>query len=262
MKSGDYMIIHVLASGSKGNMVLLSSTSGWIAIDCGISKNKMLKKLETLDVNIREIKHLIITHEHSDHTAGLKSMMQLNHLNSIYLTQGTYDALKETTTEDNTLFHQIKPDATFSIGQYNITGFLASHDAKEPVGIVVTSDTHKIVIGTDTGYIDEAYEPILKDADVYLIEANHEPQKLLASPRPMHLKKRILGEKGHLNNDDAAMFINRVMDDKKTHWIVMHISEDCNSERDIEKSIVKFIENPLQLEVYYANQNEIVSLEL
>ena len=262
MKSGDYMIIHVLASGSKGNMVLLSSTSGWIAIDCGISKNKMLKKLETLNINIRDIKHLMITHEHSDHTAGLKSMMQLNHLNSIYLTKGTYDVLKETIDEGHATFHQIMPEVLFSIDQYNITGFLASHDAKEPIGIVVSSGSHKVVVGTDTGYIDEVYEPILKDADVYLIEANHEPQKLLASPRPMHLKKRILGEKGHLNNDDAAMFINRMMKHKKTHWIVMHISEDCNSERDIEKSIVKYIEKPLQLEVYYANQHEIVSLEL
>jgi phosphoribosyl 1,2-cyclic phosphodiesterase len=256
------MIIHVLASGSKGNMVLLSSTSGWIAIDCGISKNKMLKKLEMLNINIQHIQHLIITHEHSDHTAGLKSLMQLKHLKSIYLSKGTHEVLKEHIGEGDMLIHQIRPDTSFSIDKYNISGFLASHDAIEPMGVVVSSNMHKVVIGTDTGYIDEAYEPILKDADVYLIEANHEPQKLLASPRPMHLKKRILGEKGHLNNDDAAMFINRVMENKKTHWVVMHISEDCNSERDIEKSIVKFIEKPLQLEVYYANQHEIVSLEL
>lgn len=256
------MKIHVLASGSKGNMVLISSPSGWIAVDCGISKSKMQKKLEELKIHIDDIKHLIVTHEHSDHTAGLKSLLQLNHLNSLYLTQGTYDVLNETMNLEDVPIYNIVPNTSFSIDGYDVRGFLASHDAREPVGVVFSSDVHKVVVGTDTGYIDVAHETILTGADVYLIEANHHPQKLLASPRPMHLKKRILGEKGHLNNDDAAMFINRVMENKKTHWIVMHISEDCNSERDIEKSIVEHIKRPLQLEVYYASQHEIVSIEL
>lgn len=262
MKEGDEMKIHVLASGSKGNMVLISSHDGWIAIDCGISKRKIINKLEEIGIKIEDIKHLIITHEHSDHTAGLKAFIQSGNLKHVYLSQGTYEMIKESAQSIDHLILIIRPNQTFNISPYRIDSFLVSHDAKEPVGIVLTSEDYKVVVGTDTGYIDQAHENLLKDADVYLIEANHHPQKLLASPRPMHLKKRILGEKGHLNNDDAAMFINRVMGNKETHWVVMHISEDCNTERDIEKSIVEFMNNPLQLNVYYTNQHDIVSVEL
>ena len=262
MKAGDEMKIHVLASGSKGNMVLISSDDGWVAIDCGISKRKIINKLDEIDIKIEDIKHLIITHEHSDHTAGLKAFTQSGDLKAVYLSQGTFDMIKDQIQSIEHMIHKIRPNQPFNIAPYQIDSFLVSHDAKEPIGIVFNSNECKVVIGTDTGYIDQAHESLLKDADVYLIEANHHPQKLLASPRPMHLKKRILGEKGHLNNDDAAIFINRVMGNKETHWVVMHISEDCNSERDIEKSIVEYIDNPLQLNVYYANQHDIVSVEL
>jgi phosphoribosyl 1,2-cyclic phosphodiesterase len=262
MKPGEEMKIHVLASGSKGNMVLISSDSGWVAIDCGISKRKIINKLAEIQLKIEDIKHLIITHEHSDHTAGLKALIQTGNIETIYLTQGTFDMTRESSQLNESIVQIIHPKKAFAIDGFTIESFGASHDAKEPVGFVLTSNQHKVVVGTDTGYIDQAHETMLKDADVYLIEANHHPQKLLSSPRPMHLKKRILGEKGHLNNDDAAMFINRVMGKKETHWIVMHISEDCNSERDIEKSIVEFVEDPLRLNVLYANQHDIVSVEL
>lgn len=262
MISGEVMKIHVLASGSKGNMVLISSDSGWIAVDCGISKRKIIKKLEEIHIKIEDIKCLIITHEHSDHVAGLKALMQLGHIQSIYMTEGTKEAVSKTYDIPSSKTKIMKSDDHFFIDTLKIETFLASHDAIEPVGIVMSSHEHKIVIGTDTGYVDQAYDDLLRDANVYLIEANHHPQKLLASPRPMHLKKRILGEKGHLNNDDAAMLINRLMGDHHTHWIVMHISEDCNSQRDIEKSIVERVEDLMKLKVHYASQQDIVSIEL
>jgi phosphoribosyl 1,2-cyclic phosphodiesterase len=78
----------------------------------------------------------------------------------------------------------------------------------------------------------------------------------------MLLKRRILGEKGHLSNEDASRLINRVMKDDITHWIVMHISEDCNSILDIEKAVVKYIKNPLHMVMHYTNQMETIQVSL
>lgn len=263
MKSGDEMKIHVLASGSKGNMTLLKGNEGWLAVDCGISKKKILEKLEELNVKIDEISTLIITHEHSDHVAGLKALVKMGHLTKIYMTQGTFESLKSDDQQSVEAMTAIIPsEGEFFVDVFQAQTFIASHDASEPIGLVLKDTSFKVVVGTDTGYIDQKYESLLKDADVYLIEANHHPKSLLASPRPMHLKRRILGEKGHLNNEDAASLIGRVMGHKKTHWIVMHISEDCNTQLDIEKAIVTHVKDPRLLEVYYASQHQVVSVEL
>jgi phosphoribosyl 1,2-cyclic phosphodiesterase len=256
------MNIYSLASGSKGNMTLIESQKVLLCVDIGISKNKMQDKLNSLDFSFQSIQHLLITHEHSDHTLGLKKLLE-KQLPTLYMTQGTYDNLdRDIQHVINPKLHIIQSEIPFYIEHFKITPFLLSHDAKEPIGFVIEDQHYKIVHGADTGYIDQSYQELLKHANVYLIESNHHPEKLLQSPRPMQLKRRILGEKGHLSNDDAAKLINSWMGPFKTYWMITHISEDCNSNLDIEKAIVKHIERPLDLEIIYASQHEIAKVSL
>lgn len=256
------MNIYSLASGSKGNMTLIESQKVLLCVDVGISKNKMQDKLNSLNFSFQSIQHLLITHEHSDHTVGLKKFIE-KQLPNLYMTQGTYEHL------DDDIKHVIKPklhiiqsEIPFYIDHMKVTPFLLSHDAKEPIGFVIENQDYKIVHGADTGYIDQSYHELLKHAHVYIIESNHHPEKLLQSPRPMHLKRRILGEKGHLSNEDAAKLINSWMGPFKTRWMITHISEDCNTYLDIEKAIVKYIDRPLDLDIIYALQHEIVEVNL
>ena len=120
MKPGEEMKIHVLASGSKGNMVLISSDSGWVAIDCGISKRKIINKLAEIQLKIEDIKHLIITHEHSDHTAGLKALIQTGNIETIYLTQGTFDMIRESSQLNESIVQIIHPKKAFAIDGFTI----------------------------------------------------------------------------------------------------------------------------------------------
>lgn len=256
------MTIYSLSSGSKGNMTLLNSDETTILIDLGISKNKMKDKLSQINMNVAEIHHVLITHEHSDHTAGLKKFFETYQPN-IYMTKGTYESLsKEVQSYVKNTLIIIQPYQSFFIETMKITPFLLSHDAKEPVGFVIEHNDKKVVHGADTGYIDISNYALLKHADVYMIESNHHPELLLQSPRPMQLKKRILGEKGHLSNDDASTLINQLMGDKHTIWMITHISEDCNSDLEIERAIVRHIHRPLQLEIVYARQYEISKVSL
>lgn len=256
------MNIYCLASGSKGNMTLIESQEVLLSVDAGISKNKLQEKLTTLDFMIHKIQYLLITHEHLDHTAGLKKIFE-NHRPHIYMTQGTYDNIaEEIKIMIQPTLHIIQSETTFMIEHLHITPFLLSHDAKEPVGFVIEDQFHKVVHAADTGYIDQVYFQLLEHAHLYLIESNHHPEKLLQSPRPMHLKRRILGEKGHLSNEDAAQLINGWMGPFKTYWLITHISEDCNAPLDIEKAIVKYIKRPLDLEIIYAQQHEVVTVKL
>lgn len=256
------MNIYSLASGSKGNMTIIESQKVLLSIDIGISKNKMQDKLNSLGFSFQSIQYLLITHEHSDHTAGLKKFIE-SQVPRIYMTQGTYESLDEDIKHSLKLkLHIIQSEVPFYIEHLKITPFLLSHDAKEPIGFVIEDQHHKIVHGADTGYIDLAYQELLKHAHMYIIESNHHPEMLLQSPRPMQLKRRILGEKGHLSNEDAAKLINSWMGPFKTYWMITHISEDCNSNLEIEKAIVRNIDRPLDLEIIYATQHDIVKVSL
>ena len=256
------MNIYSLASGSKGNMTLIESQQVIVCVDLGISKNKMQERFKDLSYTWDDIHHVLITHEHSDHTLGLKKIFE-SYQPFIYMTQGTFDELHDDIKKlIKPTLHLIQSERPFVIEHMKITPFLLSHDAKEPVGFVIEDQAHKVVHGADTGYVDQAYHALLKEAHLYIMESNHHPEKLLQSPRPMHLKRRILGEKGHLSNDDASKLIDTWMGPFKTYWLITHISEDCNSPLDIEQSLVKHIKRPLDLEIIYARQHDIVKVIL
>lgn len=253
--------VYVLASGSKGNITYLKVGDIKLFIDAGISYQKMKKKMDAYGESIEDVQTLFLTHEHHDHTVGLLMLLKKGFLKDLYMTEGTYQALSD---EIKTLvpnLHIIKADNSFDYKTLTVTPFMISHDAKEPVGFLIANGIHKMVHLTDTGYIDQSYHTLLEDADLYILESNHNPAKLMASPRPFLLKKRILSEKGHLSNEDACWLINRLVR-KHAIWVVSHISEDCNSVLDIEESIIRILDDPTKIDVYYASQEGLPVIEL
>lgn len=256
------MEVFVLASGSKGNMTYLKVGHIRLFIDCGISYQKIKKKMDEYQENIYDVKTLLITHEHGDHTAGLKVMIKQGFLEDIYLTKGTYQAMMPILNDFEGHIHFVEVDQYFQIDALKVFPFMLSHDAKEPVGFMLEGFEKKMVLLTDSGYLDESYFDVLSDADLYILEANHNPFTLFQSPRPFLLKKRIAGEKGHLSNEDAAYVMNKLIRTKVSKWVVAHISEDCNSIEDIDIAIVKVFDDPTKVEVYYATQEGLPGILL
>jgi len=262
MKEGDTVEVFILASGSKGNMAYLKVGDIKIFIDAGISYQKVKSKMTAYNENLYDVRTLLITHEHHDHTAGLKMLLKQGAIENIYLTKGTYNALPTDVVAFFERTHFIVADEPFHISDIKISPFMLSHDAAEPVGFVIENQYKKMVILTDTGYIDQSYHELLSNADLYLLEANHHPTKLMQSARPFLLKKRILGERGHLSNDDAAWLVNQFVKDKPSKWVVAHISEDCNTVLDIEEAIVQVFDDPTKIEIYYASQESLPGIKL
>jgi len=262
MKEGDNVEVFILASGSKGNMAYLKVGDIRIFIDAGISYQKVKKKMAAYEENIFDVRSLLITHEHHDHVMGLKMLLKQAAIEDIYITKGTYNALPVDVVALFDRVHFVVADEPFAINDIKVSPFMLSHDAAEPVGYVVENEMKKMVVLTDSGYVDQGYHELLSNADLYLLEANHHPTELMKSQRPFLLKKRILGERGHLSNDDAAWLINLFVKDKPSKWVVAHISEDCNSELDIEESIVKFFDDPTKVEIFYASQESLPGIKL
>ncbi len=254
------MRVYILASGSKGNMTYLKVGHIKLFIDAGISYKRIVGKMEEYGEEISDVEYLLLTHEHHDHVMGVKTLLKKNHIKKVFLTKGTYDGLTEEVKSLMPNYEIVKSEESFDVEGVEITPFVISHDANEPVGYVINGDK-KLVILYDTGYLDEAYHELLTGADVYILEANHHPTMLMQSPRPFILKKRIMSEKGHLSNDDASWLMNKFIK-KDAKWIVSHISEDCNSVLAIEESIVKVFDDPTKVEVYYATKEGLPGIDI
>lgn len=256
------MEVFVLASGSKGNITFVKNEVVSFFIDVGISYRKITQKMKDYGEDIAQVETLFLTHEHSDHVFGLEGLLKSGHIKEVYLTQGTLDALKDHLKDLLPKIIIIKADEPFQFRQLNVLPILLSHDANEPVGFRFDWKDKSFVCLTDTGYVDQSYHEQLKDADLYLLESNHDPKKLLNSRRPFALKQRILGVLGHLSNEEAAMLMNKLIQNKKAKWIVAHISDECNNTYDIEKAIVDHFDNILKTEVYYASQNSLPGIKI
>ncbi len=258
------MKVDILASGSKGNLIALRTTNYNILIDVGLSYRKIVEKLSEIDLTLEKIDFLFLTHEHSDHTKGLKLIIEKHPKIKIFLTKGTLDGLNDEIKDLIKNFEFVKADQNYNVKDITFYPMMMSHDAYEPVGYIFYIDDKKIVLVTDTGYLHESYYDLIRNANLYILESNHDEHMLMHSPRRTHsLKMRILSEKGHLSNDQAAKIVNKVVD--KNHfaiWALHHISEDCNKIEKIEKAIVKNLDNPFKINLVYTSQESSETIEI
>lgn len=221
-----------IASGSSGNCIYAGSADTSVLIDAGISGKRIEAGLNSLDLTTPDIDAILITHEHSDHIKGLGVLARRYGI-PIYATQGTVGALKKSTAigkipED--LWHVIEADSSFTVGDLAVKPFSISHDAAEPVGYRIEHGGKSLATATDMGCYDEYTVHALKDLDVLLLESNHDVRMLEAGRYPYYLKRRILGEKGHLSNETAGQLLCRVLHEGIREIFLGHLSEENNYE--------------------------------
>lgn len=222
------MKVCVLASGSKGNSTYVESNGTRILIDVGISKKRLLEALDKNNIDNTRIDAILITHEHIDHVSGLQVV--LKHFKcKLFLTKLTYEAIKDKYSNfeySDSVF--ITNNMSFDVNNIKIGSIPIFHDACDPVGFILEDMGKKIVYITDTGYIHQRYIDDIKDADAYVFECNHDPEILMNSDRPYQTKMRILGNHGHLSNEDALYILGSVVGQNTKKVFYAHISEECN----------------------------------
>lgn len=206
----------VIESGSKGNATLIEHQGRILLIDMGITLKSLKTALNTINKKLIDINALLLTHNHCDHTSGIKYLDPL----PIYCTKGTYDSL-------NCI--QIKPYATFEIECFKITPLSTSHDAINSVGYKIECGEETLIYMTDTGMIPEESLKLMHNADYYIMEANHNVKMLHQSNRPISLKLRILCDSGHLSNEDSAIYASELIGENTKEITLAHLSEECNT---------------------------------
>lgn len=223
------MKISILASGSNGNCTLIETENEAFLIDDGLSFKSLYERINKCENNIDKITSLFLTHEHIDHVSGVKVLLKRLPL-KCYLSKGTFEGLNlDTKTQlENNGYSIIKDNDIVELKDCKITVLRTHHDAREPLGFVIEERDKKVVYITDTGYVDQVYFPLLKNADMYILESNYDVELLWSSGRPFELKKRIDGDHGHMSNVTSAVLLAKLIGDNTKKVIFAHISDDCN----------------------------------
>lgn len=216
------------ASGSSGNCYLVKNDDTALLIDAGISGKKIFNGLEETGTDFEDVRGLLVTHEHIDHVKSLPIVTKKLPNIRVYANEPTWNSIERPVPEDKRSYFTTGED--FYIEDFLIRPFPIPHDAAEPVGFSIYFDGRQISIVTDVGFITENIFREIVDADLLLLEANHEKEILLMGPYPYSLKRRILGETGHLSNVSAGECLCQLVEvkRKKRRILLGHLSRENN----------------------------------
>ena len=221
------MKIHVFASGSSGNCMLVSERDSSLLIDAGISMRRVESSLRQTGLHIQDIGGVLITHEHSDHVSGLK-MLAKYHSIPIYAPKLVALRLREQIPELDRCLWPFSAGEPLRLENLTVRAFHTPHDTPESVGYRIEGDG-VFAMATDMGCLTEEVLTGLKGADTVLIESNHDERMLRSGPYPPYLKRRILADTGHLSNENCAR-LARTLADSGTRQIVLgHLSRENNT---------------------------------
>lgn len=216
------------SSGSSGNCYLIKSENTALLVDAGISGKKIYEGLERTGTPRDQLAALLITHEHSDHIKSIKTLMKKEKNLKAYANAMTWNHIGcQVCHEQREVF--ATGDA-FHVGDITVKTFHVSHDAAEPVGYTLLSGGKQISIVTDTGCMNEEIISEIREADILVLEANHDVDMLKLGRYPWFLKQRVLGKEGHLSNAAAGETILRLMSEREKERFVLlaHLSKENN----------------------------------
>ncbi|HET7627683.1 MAG TPA: MBL fold metallo-hydrolase [Bacillales bacterium] len=218
----------VLASGSTGNAVYVESDKQRLLIDCGLSGKKITELLAQIDCKPETLDGILVTHEHSDHVKGLGVVARRFQL-PIYANEKTWNAMKDAIGDVDTGQKFIfNTETVHTFGDIDVESFGVSHDAAEPMFFVFHHEGRKLALATDLGYVSDRIKGTVRNADSFIFEANHDINMLMSGKYPWNVKRRILGDLGHISNEDSAEALAEVIGDQTNKVYLAHLSKDNN----------------------------------
>ena len=220
--------VSVLGSGSRGNATFVKTETTRFLIDAGLSRKELGNRLSAIGEDPAGIDAVLLTHEHADHGAGLKTLLKELRIQA-YLTHGTIRGMRADGFElgDSTIV-PIQPGVPFTVGDAEIMPFPVPHDANEPVAFSISSGGIRITQLTDTGHLPDSVAEYLRGSDVLILESNHDLEMLRVGPYPWVLKQRLMGRHGHLSNTAVGKFFREQYDGHAAHVVLAHLSERNN----------------------------------
>jgi phosphoribosyl 1,2-cyclic phosphodiesterase len=217
--------LSILASGSRGNALILNTGDTKILIDCGLGVRTLFPLLQSVGVYHKDLTAILITHEHTDHVRGLDRVLNHTHA-ALYATAGTLAAI-DYKVPARTTVTALKHEP-FEIGAVTVRAIPTPHDASEPVAYHFTLNHHRLTVATDLGEVTPDVAAALANSTVAVFESNHDEAMLKNGSYPELLKRRIRSNLGHLSNRQCAEALRACRDTELKTVILAHLSDENN----------------------------------
>ena len=217
-----------LASGSSGNSTYIKSGDTAVLIDAGIPYKAICERVSLAGGDIKDISAVAVTHSHSDHIAGLKTLLSKTGL-PLYATTKTVEELIEKNALPGNAKIVFADSDSAVFGDFEIVRFKTSHDTAGSCGYRINTPEGSCGICTDLGIVTDEVRAAISGCDVLLFEFNHDIDMLRRGPYPPHLKIRILSDLGHLSNGAAAAEIPFILGGGTRQIVLGHLSRQNNT---------------------------------
>ena len=250
----------ILASSSSGNSTFIGTGRTRLLIDAGLSRKATFERLRAIGEEPERLDAVLITHEHTDHIAGLVLIARTLKI-PVYVTRRTAQTIDWKDCSPHLELFQA--GSGFTIGDIDIQSFTIPHDAADPVGYCFRTQGLKIGMATDLGYIPESVKYHLRDTDFLVLESNHDLEMLKVGPYPWAVKQRVMGRQGHLSNDVVSEFIAGDLASSTRTLVLGHLSANNNhpeivrvtarqalEERGLSKTQLVVAEPKIQTELF------------
>jgi len=229
MKGGQFnMVVCTLASSSSGNCTVVSHGATHILIDAGISLRRIKDGLRFFGLAPDDISCVFITHDHTDHIGGV-AMLVKYFKTPLFTSFGTADGVFGVFPETEPYINCFETGAEFGFGDLTASSFPTPHDSNGSVGFTFRAGGSKLVYATDLGYVSTEVLEASLGADIAVIEANHDRDRLRNGPYPAYIKRRILSEYGHLGNTDSGDLAARLAASGSHYIQLSHLSRENNT---------------------------------
>ncbi len=235
----------IIASGSKGNCVLIQTENTALLLDAGISMHRILECLNFYNIDLSKITGILVSHEHSDHIRSVGSISRKLKV-PIYINRPTLSRCEQRLGNINDRIVIFNTGSGFEVGDICVEAFISSHDAAESCNFVfssVSEPNKKLGVATDLGYPTQLSVLKLSGVSTLILESNHDERMLMEGPYDWNLKKRIHGQQGHLSNIQAVGLISNLIHPGLKNLILAHLSEINNLPSLAEKTMKDYLES-------------------
>ena len=227
-----------LASGSSGNAALVSWGNTHILLDAGISARRITTGLKALGVDPARISAVLITHEHHDHISGLPVLTKKVR-SPIFSSGPTCGEICRRVPFVEDLLRRQEPGTGIQIGELWVESFPTPHDAAGSVGYSISAGGCRMVLCTDLGHITPEVRRAVEGCDLLVCETNHDEDWVRSGPYPYPLKRRVLGDYGHLSNEAGAELAALGVQSGARTVVLAHLSAENNTPAHAREAVCR-----------------------
>lgn len=243
-----------LGSGSEGNALLISASSGntTIMLDCGFGLKETERRMQRLQSDPSKLAGILVTHEHSDHVGGVFKLARRYSI-PVWISHGTLQAVSS--QSEGVDIRLCRDNAFFTIGELELQPYTVPHDAREPLQFVASDGVRRLGVLTDAGMPTPHLVAALGLCDALLLECNHDSQMLADSSYPYSLKSRISGPYGHLSNEHASQILGAIDRSRLNKVVGAHLSQQNNTP-ELARRAIESVVSKEEVEILIACQEE------